>query len=183
MSLSSECLLALRVSVVLSLSCGAAPWKSAPRDVTLRCSGEFEDSVSGVLEDLGVASASTFFPKGEARRQSRRYPGALCPDVAMKLAVDAILTDRAPEALGSVGAEVGSGKCSAECYFNRRSSLFGMVADGGSPIANQVLPAAPDGDSLRDSWVFFLSVPDLSEHGYWALVARDGSSIRVRSQN
>lgn len=176
-------LLALLLVSVSSLSCGGSRLHVDPQQVPISCSWEFEDRVSSVLENLGVASASTFFPRGEARRQSRRYPGSVCPDIAVKLAVGAILADRAPEALGTVGAEIGGGECDAECYFNRRSSLFGIVADGGSPIANQLLPATPDGDSLRDSWVFFLSVPDLSEHGYWALVARNGSSIRVRSKN
>lgn len=172
---------AMLILVASFSGCGAA--ESGHSWPSPSCSGESEDSVVEVLAKLGVSGTSTFFPRGELQDQYLRTPGALCPNAAIKLAVDAILTDRGPESLAIVAAELAPGECNAECYFRRRSSLFGIVADGASPIANQLLPAAPDGASLRDSWVFFLSVTDLSEHGYWALVARDGSSVRVRSVN
>ncbi len=170
---------AMFILVASLSSCGAA--ESAHSWPRPSCSGENEDSVVEVLAELGVSGTSTFFPRGELQDQYLRNPGTLCPNAAMKLAVEAILTDRGPESLANVVVELAPGECNAECYFRRRSSLFGIVADVASPIANQLLPAAPDGASLHDSWVFFLSVTDLSEHGYWALVARDGSSVRVRS--
>ena len=95
----------------------------------------------------------------------------------------ALLTSDEPEALSRVGAELGPAECDAHCFLDRRSSLLGLVTDSASMLAHRLLPDAPTGERVEDYWVFFLSVPDLSEHGYWALVARDGSGVEVVAQN
>lgn len=130
-----------------------------------------------------METTATFFPRGEARAQELRYPGLVCPDTALTLAVDAILLSNAPESLSDVRDTLGLSSCSAHCYFNRQTSLFGLVADEHSAIRSRFLPGPPNGAALSDYWVFFLSVPDLDEHGYWALVARDGSGVETLAQN
>ncbi|MCP4449102.1 MAG: hypothetical protein GY811_27780 [Myxococcales bacterium] len=130
-----------------------------------------------------MPKTSTYFPPGEVSGQLDRYPSAVCPKRALSIAVGAILGSRDPEALARIGAEASPLACDAHCYFNRSSSLLGIVADENSRPENRLLPSSPGDESVRDHWMFFLSVPDLSEHGYWALVARDGSGVYVKSQN
>ncbi len=141
------------------------------------------EATAAILLDLGLSKTYTYFPDGELRGQHLRYPGVLCPERALGLAVTALLTDDTSEALVSVAGELGPASCDASCLFNRESSIFGIVADAASNRSNRVLPLPPNEEHLGQHWVFFLSITDLSEHGYWALVARDGSSVRVVSEN
>ncbi len=141
------------------------------------------EATATILLDLGLSKTYTYFPDGELRAQHLRYPGVLCPERALGLAVTALLTDDTSEALVSVAGELGATSCDASCLFNSESSIFGIVADAASSRSNRVLPLPRNEERLGQHWVFFLSVTDLSEHGYWALVARDGSYVRVVSEN
>lgn len=147
------------------------------------CHPQFEERAVAFLERGGMAASSTFFPAGEAQDQELRYPGTICAEQAMALAVDALITSREPESLGAVSRAIGLPECEARCYFNRSTSLFGLVADRHSSLRNRLLPLPPSSGSVSDHWVFFLSVPDLDEHGYWALISRDGSSIVTLGEN
>lgn len=135
------------------------------------------------LSRAGLSHTSIFLPDTEVQRQLARYGGPLCPDRALGLAVRAILEDDSDEALAQVGAEVGNHACSAHCYLDRRSSLLGLVAGMGARREDHLLPPFPGEAPAERYWTFFVSVPDLSEHGYWARVARDGSSVDVVSRN
>lgn len=147
------------------------------------CAAQFEQRAGAILARRGLPHASTFFPPGEAAHQDLQFPGELCPDRALALAVDTMLHDDAPESFTSVHRAVGQDTCSAHCFLNRASTLWGIVADEGSMLSHQVLPEPPGEASLASHWIFFVSVADLSEHGYWALVARDGSGVRWLSEN
>lgn len=148
-----------------------------------RCDGTISQHLEQAVVELGGAKTFTYFPASEVEEQFARYPGSLCPRAAVGIAVGALLRDRGPEALATVGWERGVLDCDAHCLFGRSSSLFGIVADQESKLENRRLPKAPALSSLKTHWVFFLSVADLSEHGYWALVARDGSGVEIRSEN
>ncbi len=147
------------------------------------CQADFEERALTFLERGGMAASSTYFPAGEAQEQELRYPGTICAERAMILAVDALLTSRQAESLRDLSTSVGMPECPARCYFNRKSSLFGMVADRHSRLSSRLLPLPPSGASVSAHWVFFLSVPDLGEHGYWALVSRDGSGVVTIAEN
>lgn len=147
------------------------------------CPPRFETIAQSVLESVGVSATSTFFPAGEAEEQQIRYPGKVCPARALAMAVHALLTSLEPESLIEVSETIGLKDCPAHCYFNRPSSLFGLVADPGSKLTSQSLPLPPAASGVSEHWIFFLSVPDLGEHGYWALISRDGSSIETLAQN
>ena len=152
-------------------------------DESATCEVRIEDEIEVLLAKHGMSQTSTYFPSREVGRQAVRYPGTVCPDRAFALAVRALLNDDGREALENVGAFAGASNCDARCYFDRQSSLFGIVADESAPLTDRLLPDSPSADNVRDHWTFFLSVPDLSEHGYWALVARDGSGVKVVSEN
>tara|TARA_R110002096_G_scaffold408075_1_gene606933 strand:+ start:29574 stop:30041 length:468 start_codon:yes stop_codon:yes gene_type:complete len=143
------------------------------------CEGPFAGRAEQVLSAHGVSKTFTYFPEGEFEDQIARYPSKLCPLAALGDAIEAILLDDAEEALASVARERGVADCDSICLLDRSSSMIGIVADDHSRIENRLLPTAPTQHSLKAHWVFFVSVPDLSEHGYWALVARDGSGVTV----
>lgn len=147
------------------------------------CPPFFEERAAGLLQDGGMDATATFFPTGEAQDQELRYPGAICPERAMVMAVDALLASTKAESLSDVSASVGLPECSARCYFNRKTSLFGLVADNRSSLRSRLLPLPPTRTTVDEHWVFFLSVPDLDQHGYWALVARDGSGVETLAEN
>jgi hypothetical protein len=171
------CLLSL-----FSMACLAPP-ESAAGPEELWCPAPFEDMATLVLERDGLSATSTFFPQGEVADQRRRYPGRMCPAPALALAIRALLASSEPESLFDVSQSVGVEDCGARCYFNRETSLFGIVADDGSPLQSRLLPLPPVATSVSEHWIFFLSVPDLGEHGYWALVARDGSGVATVASN
>jgi hypothetical protein len=168
-------------ALCLALSCARIVAASATTEP--RCDGILSEQLEQAVVEQGGTKTFTYFPRGEVEGQFARYPGSLCPRAAVGIAVGALLRDRGPEALAMVGRDRGVLDCDARCLFNRSSSLFGIVADQESKLENRLLPNAPALSSLRTHWVFFLSVADLSEHGYWALVARDGSGVEIRSEN
>ena len=120
---------------------------------------------------------------GEALGQRERYPGRVCPEEALALAVGALLDSTDPESLHEVSETIGMARCGARCYFNRQSSMLGLVADSKSVLSSQLLPQPPISESVEHNWVFFLSVPDLGEHGYWAIVSRDRARVVTVGRN
>jgi hypothetical protein len=170
-------------SSFLAACLGAGPIYLGGADVAEGCRPNFEERAVAFLERGGMAASSTFFPAGEALDQELRYPGTVCAEQAMLIAVDALIASRRPESLGEVSRAIGLPECEARCYFNRKTSLFGLVADRHSSLRSRLLPLPPAKDSVSDSWVFFLSVPDLDEHGYWALVSRDGGAVVTMAEN
>ena len=146
------------------------------------CSLDFEVRAAQVMKRGGAATA-TFFPAGEAHDQSLRYPGLVCPELALELALRALIRSSESESLTEVVQALGQEDCSAQCYFNRQSSLFGLVADRSSALRSRFLPLPPSRASVAEHWIFYLSVPDLDEHGYWALVPRQGGRIETYAQN
>lgn len=147
------------------------------------CATEFERRAPQVMRRSGLPQTSTFFPAGEAAGQELRFPSDICPDRALALAVDTLLHAEGPESFSEVHRALNRDDCSPHCFLNRSSTLWGLVADEESELANRMLPEPPGDVSLGAYWIFFVSVSDLSQHGYWALVARDGSGMRWVSQN
>lgn len=159
----------------------------AESPMTLRrpsvCASEFEMRAPQVMRERGLPEVSTFFPAGEAAGQELRFPSEICPARALEIAVETLVHAEGPESFSAVYRALGRGVCNRHCFLNRPSTLWGLVADENSELANQLLPEPPGDVPLRAYWIFFLSVSDLSEHGYWALIARDGSDVRWVSQN
>ncbi len=173
-------LVSLVCALCLCWSCGA---QDTPTQDEPRCAGPFEKNLQAILRLQGASKTYSYLPNSEVLDQLSRYPDSICPRVAMARAIVALVNHDAVESLGAVGRERGDPACGPLCLIGRRSSLFGIVADRNSPLRNQLLPIAPNLQSVEAHWVFFLSVSELSEHGYWALVARDGSGVEVVSTN
>lgn len=178
-----QCMLLSLFSLLLVGCLGEGPIYLGGAGPGWHCPAHFEQRAAALLARDGLSATSTFFPTGEAQEQELRYPGRVCAEEAMVLAVDALVASAAPESLSDVSKTLGLPECEARCYFNRRTSLFGLVADSESHMSSRLLPLPPSGARVSQSWVFFLSVPDLGEHGYWAIVSRDGSGVVTLAQN
>jgi hypothetical protein len=176
-------LLLLLVLSLSSIACLAQTDSTQRPRPAAWCPPQFEDMAALILERRGIANTSTFFPQAEVDDQLRRYPGQVCPAQALALAIEALLASRQQESLFSLSESEGVGDCGAHCYLGRASSLLGIVADGESRLRSRFLPLPPLASSVSEHWIFFLSVPDLGEHGYWALVSRDGSGVVTVARN
>ncbi len=166
---------------------GASPGQGLREGMTMRrpraCASAFEDRAPLLLAMRGLPRVSMHFPAGEAAQQELLYPSSLCPDRALAMALESVSSWRADESLTEIVQELGRADCSARCYLNRESTLLGMVAGKDSRLGHRLLPEPPGDEALSTHWIFFVSVADLSQHGYWALVARDGSSTRWIAEN
>ena len=67
--------------------------------------------------------------------------------------------------------------------FDKLSSFFNTGTLNLKPIfdetdeeerENSTVPAPEDGERVEENWIFVLSLPDLSDHIYWAIVDREG---------
>lgn len=142
------------------------------------CPEALQKGARTVLGQFGITRVSTYFPDDSIPSHIRS--STICPLAALAMAVRAYLHHWEPESLVSVSEEVGYGNCRAKCYFNRPTSLLGLVVTGESMEQKQLLPLPPLRDEvLGDYWIFFLSISDLSEHGYWALVPKNGDRVRL----
>lgn len=142
------------------------------------CPDGLQDA-SRTLDKHQVSNLSVYFPDGEARAQEARYPSSGCATHALASALEALLASSSPESL----AELSSPACDARCMLDRRGSMIGIVADDRSPLANRLLPLPPQISSVSSTWIFFVSVPDLGEHVFWALVPRSGGQVITISVN
>lgn len=131
---------------------------------------ECSNSPGEVLRAYGLENLSAHIPHVTARAQARDFGGTVCLSTALRLGLASLLGDSSD--LESPGAIVGAG-C-LRCELAHRSSQLRLVARGDP------LPAG--GEQLADSWVFELYMPHVSDHVYWAIVARsrDGrGEVRV----
>ena len=151
-------------------------WDAPDEDVG-RCTDDFAGASRVLLRRHRVDNVSFHAPPSLVKAMASGRP--LCPELAMEFALTALLQRESPETL----IDVAGGARRAREFFDRESSLFGVVADPDAPVAYRFLPPPPDGNVKRDRWIFFLSVPDLSEHGYWVVVGENQEEARVVAAN
>ena len=148
------------------MSCGAAGVASVPPPVECQASPE------AVVRPLGLERLSLHIPHAMAREQSRDFGGTVCLSTALRLGMVSLLGDTGGSE--SPRAVVGAG-CLV-CEMNHPSTRLRLVGRGG--------PRAERGEDVRLSWVFQLSMPQVSDHVYWAVVARspnERGEVRVYS--
>lgn len=130
-------------------------------------------AINAALDDFSVPGLKVAVDAVELRAQ-KALPNAVGFEDALRSALESFLTDGDdPESpLGIVRQLLPAGASAAEVeaavrdYLNRPSTELSLMARGDSP---------EHGESVTDSWVFSLSIPDLSDHGHWAIVDRAGS--------
>ncbi len=147
-----------------------------------RCTLVLSASARGIFRDQGLAQVSSYFPPGEGLAQERSMSGRICATEALHRAIVALVEDTGPESLASIArATEQEPGCSVRCLMNSPDSLFGIV--GTIADRQQLLPMPPHGDRLGAEWIFFLSVPTLSNHGHWVFVSRRTGKAEVHSEN
>jgi hypothetical protein len=121
---------------------------------------ECRDSPAVVLRAFGLDGLSAHIPHVTARAQARDFGGTVCLTRALRLGLGSILVDsRDPE---SAGAVVGAG-CLV-CELNHRETSLRLVTRDD--------PMPEGGEAVAGNWVFELHMPRVSDHVYWAVVAR-----------
>jgi hypothetical protein len=162
-------------ALCLAAACSGCFGRSAKSPA---CPVDLEGRARAILRDRGVGAVTLHLPATVARDQATTL-GGICPTRGLERAVVALMTSRVREGLVDVAGDTRA----ARSFFDRESSLFGIVAGPDAHVAYRFLPMPPDPGDLTDYWVFFLSAPDLGEHGFWALVPRRGGPARVIGRN
>ncbi|MBL4635891.1 MAG: hypothetical protein JKY56_18670 [Kofleriaceae bacterium] len=147
-----------------------------------RCTLVLSAAARGIFREQGLAQVSSYFPPGEGLAQERILSGRICATEALHRAIVALLEDTGPESLASLARDTEKEPdCSVRCLMNNPDSLFGIV--GTISHQQQLLPMPPNGGRLGAQWIFFLSVPTLSNHGHWVFVSRRTGKAEVHSEN
>jgi hypothetical protein len=162
-------------------SCDAADdLQDVSLEVTLDAAEEpevQEDPVAVILEQYGVGLLTSHLSLDEAAAQAEQYGSAVSFLEALHDALNSFLTDgsdlESPLALmDDVEAEdCGNPPGAAEkllCFMNRPSTEFWLVGAAGQPWP------ADNGESVTLYWVFFMTIPDLGDYHFWAIVDRSG---------
>jgi hypothetical protein len=134
--------------------------------------------VAGVVAQAGIASVATDFPFEEVEAQSAGVRGVVPFGTALRAAVESFLADGTDEESPlALVAELTEGPClqpdpldRVKCYVDRPTSQLALVRADGTP------QAAEHGEEVADAWIFWLYLPELSDHGHWAIVDRAGAA-------
>ena len=127
-----------------------------------------------VLQSHGVGDLDTSVGPGQTVIQ-QGWDNEICFEQALDAAVESLLNDGSDvESPLALVEEIDEGPClqpdlreRVRCFMNEPHSRIDLVVPGG--------PHQPEhGESLDTHWVFFLDLPALSDHLYWAVVPRDG---------
>ena len=135
-------------------------------------------TVETVLGSHGAAGLERSFPPGQTVLQQNYGQNQVCFDGALDAAVRSWLEDgddyESPLALVE---EIDSGPClqpdpteRVRCFMNQPGSRVELIVPGGPHQAEH-------GENLGENWLFFLDLPALSDHLYWAVVPRDGGDV------
>ena len=147
-----------------------------------QCSPGLSSAARGIFRSHGLAQVSSYFPPGEGVAQEHEMLGGICATEALRRAIAALMEDTGPESLASIARDTETDpSCSVRCLMNNPNSLFGIVGTSGD--RKQLLPMPPKTDRLGAQWVFFFSVPTLSNHGHWVFVSRRTGETEVHSEN
>lgn len=139
------------LAMVLFTACGSGRPAS-------RCDAIGPDELTALARGHGMSRAGILIPAREARAQARRHGSDICLGHALRVALHAVLHDRSDsESPASMLAYYG------HQYVRHRDTTFRLAPRG---------TRAPRGESPREAWIFVLSMPALSDHVYWIVVAR-----------
>lgn len=136
------------------------------------------DSMIGkVLAAKGLSKLRVKFREADAEAQQKAFGGTVNFQRAFGAALDAYLAS--PNSVrGSVEQQLSDLRsdgdacalsttlASTKCFLNRPGSTLNLLGAGSE---------APQGENTKESWVFELSVPSLSDEGHYAVIGRKGS--------
>jgi len=137
---------------------------------------EAEAVVAEILEAHGITELEVILPPDEVCAQQQEYDNLVSFSEAVEAAVVSFLSD--DEDIDSPLARlefVDGGPCLAgdpsdrvRCFMDRDDSSLELIG----PLSR----FPPEhGESLAESWSFYLSMDALSDHLFWAIVDRSGA--------
>jgi len=136
-------------------------------------------AVESILSAHGVAELDRSVMPGQTMLQQEYANNDVCFEPAFDAAVESWIRDGSDiESPRALVADLDEGPCLQDdlgdrvrCFMNQPHSRVDIIVPGG--------PHPPEqGEAIEDHWVFFLDLPALSDHLYWAVVPRDGSVVR-----
>ena len=141
-------------------------------------------AVESILSAHGVAEVDRSVMPGQTMLQQEYPNNEVCFEPAFDAAIESWLRDGSDvESPLALVEEIDEGPClqtdpteRVRCFMNQPHSRVDIIVPGGPHPAEH-------GEAIADHWVFFLDLPALSDHLYWAVVPRDGSAVRTYGFN
>ena len=135
-----------------------------------------------LVDDLGFDELTISLDVTEIEAQSAAFAGSVDFMTALDLAMTSFLTDdddiESPLGIAMFAAEGSWDPNNAEGQTFAEATYEALIDHLNRPTASiSLVPigqTAEHGESVVDNWVFFLTIDELSDHLYWAIVDRQG---------
>ena len=133
--------------------------------------------IAKALTDFGISKARVEISDADIKAQEALSGNRVKFEPALRAALQSFLNDDGGESPLDIIANFeredmpdGCGTLSTEkkrlvCLVNSSETTIGMLKIGSS---------AEQGEAVKDYWIFTMSLPQLSDHGHWAIVDRKG---------
>lgn len=130
-------------------------------------------STDSVLKSLGLSKLNVELPADEIEKQAKAHPGTVSFEDALRAGLQSFLTEDGGESPIGLLENIDEDdpcydtdeKKMVKCLIDDPSVTLGMLKEGES---------AEQGENVSDNGIFTLSMPNLSDHGHWAIVDRSG---------
>lgn len=135
--------------------------------------------VEAILNGQGLEISERTLSMFEVRQQENLSDISF--PMALDLAIQSWLNNgHHIESPLSILEDHGNGQCvdgsrveKLKCFMNKPGTYLGLVPldSDGSGNSRRIFPPE-HGESLEENWVFYLQIPALSDHLYWAVIDR-----------
>ena len=134
-------------------------------------------AIGRAMSDFGIAKAHVDIAESEIAKQEA-LGGTVKFEPAFRAALKSFLTDGdGGESPLSLINDLDADDLPEGCgrLTSKEARLKCLVNDGETEIRMlKVGQTAEEGESVKDNWIFTISLPQLSDHGHWAIVDRKG---------
>ncbi|MFO0665770.1 MAG: hypothetical protein U0174_17575 [Polyangiaceae bacterium] len=134
--------------------------------------------IAKALKDFGISKAQVDIPDADVKAQEALSGNRVKFEPAFRAALQSFLNDDdggesplglindldaddLPEGCGNLSSK----KQRLVCLVNSPDTEIGILKIGQS---------AEQGETVKENWIFTMSLPQLSDHGHWAIVDRKG---------
>lgn len=133
--------------------------------------------IASALADFGISKARVEISESDIKAQESLSGNRVKFEPAFRAALKSFLNDDGGESpigiindLDADDLPEGCGNLSTKqkrlvCLVNSPETSIGMLKIGTS---------AEQGETVKENWIFTMSLPQLSDHGHWAIVDRTG---------
>ncbi len=138
-----------------------------------------ETKVASVLRQAGLANTTVRFSDAAAAAQAQAPGNQVSFEKALGLAIESFLSDNdsseTPVALFE-NEFYGEDYASKLVEFMNVPGTTVDLVESDDVVEGATWYPAEHGDSIKDNWIFMLSIPAFSDHLYWAMVPRNGEA-------